>query len=352
MIHQLPGQHQIFRETIPLNALVDDQKGGITADSILVSVRDFSITQSGELIAFYPFSGNANDESGNGNNGSVFQAVLTNDRFGNQNSAYNFDGVNDYIQVQNKPVLNFENTVTLNFWMRIGEFFDREAYPISHGNWENRWKISITNKKIRWTIKTSSGVKDLDSETELSQDSLYNITAIYDGNDIEVYINGELDAFSSFDGNILTTSIDLMFGQVLPGNSNYNFKGILDDIRIYDYAISYSDIQNLYDINTSVSEKNPEIPLENYLYQNYPNPFNGESVISFNLIKGGEANLEIYNILGARIRNLIHKEMQNGLHSVTWDGKNDNGEKVSSGVYFYELRVQGLSQKRKMLFLQ
>jgi hypothetical protein len=341
----VPGNYSI-------KCIVDDQEGGITTDSILVSVRDFTVTQTGDLVAFYPFNGNANDESGNGNNGIVFQAALTPDRFGNLNSAYNFDGVNDYVQVQSSSTLNFQNSATINFWVKIGQFFEREAYAISHGNWENRWKISITNKKIRWTIKTTTGIKDVDSETELVLDSLYNVTAVYDGNDFEIYINGELDAFTNFSGQLLKTTIDLMIGQHLPGNNQYNFKGTLDDIRIYNYALPFQEIQNLYDINTSITENTTEIPQENYLYQNYPNPFNGESVISFNLIKSGEANLEIYNILGARIKNLIKKEMQNGFHSVSWDGRNDNGEKVSSGVYIYELKTPGFSQKRKMLFLQ
>ncbi len=202
-----------------------------------------------------------------------------------------------------------------------------------------RWKISITNKKIRWTIKTTTGTKDLDSETELKLDSLYNVTAIYSGSDFEIYINGEFDAFTTYSGQLLTTNIDLMIGQVLPGNTQYNFKGILDDIRIYDYAISYSDIQKLYDINTDVAEENNvNIPKENFLYQNYPNPFNGESVIKFNLVQSGNVNLEIYNILGKRIKNLIHNEMQKGFHTITWNGRNDKGDKVASGYIYIRIK--------------
>ena len=78
---------------------------------------------------------------------------------------------------------------------------------------------------------------------------------LYDGTDYEIYINGELDAFSSFSGLILTTPIDLMIGQVLPGNTQYNFKGVLDDIRIYNYALSYSSIQSLYDFVTDVEDE-------------------------------------------------------------------------------------------------
>ena len=71
-----------------ISCTVDDGHGGIVTDSIGVEVRDFSIQQSGQLVAYYPFNGNANDESGNNNNGTVWFATLTNDRFGKSNGAY------------------------------------------------------------------------------------------------------------------------------------------------------------------------------------------------------------------------------------------------------------------------
>ncbi len=146
---------------------VNDGRGGEVIDSIGVSVRDTTIQQTGDLVAFYPFNGNANDASGFNNNGTVSGATLVSDRWGNTASAYSFDGINDNIRVLSSSSLNFQNSVTINFWIKVGEFFDREAYPLSHGNWENRWKISITNKHIRWTVKTNDGTKDLDSETEI-----------------------------------------------------------------------------------------------------------------------------------------------------------------------------------------
>ncbi|MGB5846927.1 MAG: hypothetical protein WBH40_00475, partial [Ignavibacteriaceae bacterium] len=80
-----------------LTCEVEDTYGGVTSDSLEVSVRDTSIHQSGELVAFYPFTGNGNDESGFNNHGTVFGAILVSDRFDNPNSAYQFDGINDYI---------------------------------------------------------------------------------------------------------------------------------------------------------------------------------------------------------------------------------------------------------------
>jgi hypothetical protein len=337
-----------------ITCLVDDSRGAQVIDSISVSVRDTTNQQTGDLVAFYPFSGNANDESGFNNNGIVSGATLVSDRWGYPSSAYSFDGVNDNISVISSPSLNFQNRTTINFWIKVGEFFDRESYPLSHGNYENRWKVSITNKHIRWTIiNTDSVIKDLDSETELVKDNLYNVTVLYDGNDYEIYINGELDAFSSFSGSIRTTSKDLMFGQVLPGNTQYNFKGILDDIRIYNYALSYGSIQSLNDFITDVEEEQ-EIKLPNNfgLTQNYPNPFNGQTNIEFQLSNQSSVKLEIFNILGQRIKSLMNEEKSPGYYSISWDGKNDFGELVNSGIYFIKISADKFSDIKKMTLLK
>ncbi len=356
----IAGSDSSILWTAPINSgnyfivcSVNDGRGGVAIDSISVSVRDTSIQQTGDFVAFYPFGGNANDASGFNNNGTVSGALLAVDRWGNTASAYSFDGINDNIRVLSSTSLNFQNSVTINFWIKVGEFFDREAYPLSHGNWENRWKISITNKHIRWTVKTNQGIKDLDSETELTLNTLYNVTVLYDGSDYEIYINGELDAFTSFTGLILTTPIDLMIGQVLPGNTQYNFKGVLDDIRIYNYALSYSKIKSLYDYVVNVSdEKQIELPKNYGLTQNYPNPFNNQTNIEFQVPNQSVIKLEIYNILGQKIRTLINQEKYPGNYSVSWNGENDFGDSVNSGIYFIKLSSENFSDTKKMTLLK
>ncbi len=291
-----------------LKCVIQDEYGATDSDSILVSVQDSTIHQIGDLVAYYPFNGNANDESDFNNHGTVFGATLVSDRFDNPNSAYQFDGINDYIKVPNSTILNFENSITINFWIKVGEFFEREAYPLSHGNYVNRWKISVTNKRIRWTVKTSSGIKDLDSETELTLNSLYNVTTVYDNSDYEIYINGKLDALSTFSGSILQTNIDFMIGQVLPLDNRYNFKGVLDDIRIYNYALSFQEIRALYDFATSVDDKTIySVPDENQLFQNYPNPFNSTTIINYQVKDAAPVNLEVYDILGNKIRTIVNE---------------------------------------------
>jgi len=328
---------------------VDDSAGGQAIDSIGIVVRDFSNTQTGSLVAFYPFNGNANDESGNGHYGTVSGAVLTEDRFGNPNSAYYFDGLNDYIRIPNHDSLNFQHAVTINYWMRIGQLFNREAFPISHGSWENRWKVSlIPGDQLRWTVKTSTGIKDLDTETRMVTDTWYNVTVYYSGADFEIYIDGELNSFSSMSGLISSTTYDLTIGQRLPNDPNYNFKGVLDDIRIYNYGLSVQQIEDLYSSGTPIKDNGLlNIPEDFMLFQNYPNPFNPVTRIEYALPKASDVVIDIYSILGQRVATLFKGRKPAGYHIVEFDAG-----RLSSGLYVYRVRAGEYQDARKMLLLK
>jgi hypothetical protein len=88
------------------------------------------------------------------------------------------------------------------------------------------------------------------------------------------------------------------------------------------------------------------------LFNNFPNPFNPTTQISFSLPKTEKVTLGIYNLLGQRVITLLDKEMQAGSHTILWDGKNDRGEEVGSGVYFYRITIDKFSQTKKMLLLR
>jgi len=324
---------------------VEDGKGGTDADSIGISV--------GSMVLFFPFSGDALDTSGYENHGFVSGATPTEDRFGNANAAYYFDGIDDNIQVANHSSLNFRKAISVNFWMKVAEFFAREAYPISHGNWENRWKISITNERVRWTIKTdttsNNGIKDLDSQARLVLDSLYMVTVLYDGSDFEIYLNGALDASSNWGGFILPTTIDLSIAQHLPGNSNYSFKGVLDDIRIYNRALTPEEIQELYQGPTGIGDEfNGEYSLSGYrLEQNFPNPFNPLTTIRFSLQNSTKVTLKIYDVMGREVETILKAKMSSGNHEVLWNATN-----VASGIYYYRLETEEFVATKKMLLVR
>ena len=330
---------------------VADGQGGIAADSIGLEIRDFSKNQTGSLVAFYPFRGNANDASGNHHDGTVTGAVYTADRFGNPASAMVFDGTTTSVVVPNDSSLNFQNGIAVSFWMKVHAFYSREQYPISHGSWQNRWKVSISNGKVRWTVKTANGTKDLDSETSIVADSLYCVAVAYNGSDVELYLNGELDAFTSWSGKLLATSYALTIGQALPGVNAWNFDGVLDDTRIYDYALSVQEILSLYDIQTSALTGNDAVsPREYCLQQNFPNPFNPTTTIRFTVPVAAARTpirLEIVDVLGRTIDRLIDGEMNPGLHVVVW-----HAGWFPSGVYYCRLTMASGTQTRKMVLLR
>ncbi len=331
-----------------IKCVASDPDEESAVDSIAVSVRDLSIQTFGNLILYLPFDGTAVDESGNGNEVTVSGAVLTSDRNDDAQKAYRFDGLNDFIKVTNSELLNFSDAITLNFWINISTFYEREQYPISHGNWEKRWKISISDDILRWTINTTSGITDLDAETPLEKNTWYNITAYYSGEDLELYINGKLDAFKNWDGNVNPSPVDLTIGQVLPNNNQYNFNGKIDDIRLYDYPLSLQEISEFYEMTTGTEDDSrSEIPDNTVLHQNYPNPFNPSTVISYQLATNSVVSLKVYDLLGREVATLVDGNVQAGKHQAILEASG-----LSSGVYFYRLTTNTISFTKRMILLK
>lgn len=96
------------------------------------------------------------------------------------------------------------------------------------------------------------------------------------------------------------------------------------------------------------------IPLadEFILYQNYPNPFNGRTSISFELAHGSQVNLSVYDITGRYVAQVLDEYLKPGFHSIIWDGHNDLGQSLASGVYFYKLKIGDKSIARKMVYIK
>jgi hypothetical protein len=85
---------------------------------------------------------------------------------------------------------------------------------------------------------------------------------------------------------------------------------------------------------------------------NHPNPFNPTTEISFNLPTSGNVTLEVFNVTGQRIATLIDEQLAAGVHATQWNGRNESGQSVSSGIYFYRLTVDDLAETRKMMLMK
>jgi len=106
-------------------------------------------------------------------------------------------------------------------------------------------------------------------------------------------------------------------------------------------------------ILNSVEIENPLQILESFgLEQNYPNPFNPTTTIQYNLPKGVDVQLEIYNLLGEKVKTIVNEFQPAGEYQIVWDGKNYIGKMVSSGIYFYRIEAGEFEKSRKMIFIK
>jgi hypothetical protein len=135
--------------------------------------------------------------------------------------------------------------------------------------------------------------------------------------------------------------------------SGFSFIYIRDDENdgVLDRALHMHDILTWLG-NTPPQPTGTGTVASNSLSQNYPNPFNPQTTIAFSVKERGLVNLKVYNVAGQLVRTLANEEFALGAHTKVWDGRNDSGQAVSSGVYFYKLVANNFSQTKKMVLLK
>lgn len=238
--------------------------------SAFALVKSTSIPAVKPLI-YYPFDGNVNDYSGNGYNAILTGAVPTSDPMGRADSAYEFNNSADIIYTPNNTALNFQDKITISFWLKLDQV-TAESYVISHGSWQDRYKVSVIPGNIlRWTVKTNNTTLDLDNSVPLVLGTWYHFTVAYTGYSMEIYENGVLDVFEPQTGQIQQTTQDITIGQELLGQDTYTLFGAVDEVRIFDGELSMSQIQTLpaiWDLTAINQATGSDMMV-------YPNPSNG-----------------------------------------------------------------------------
>jgi len=127
-------------------------------------------------------------------------------------------------------------------------------------------------------------------------------------------------------------------------------KGLLNTINMYTFLGHPLLRLNGKPIITDF--ENNKVSNRVHLSQNYPNPFNPVTTIQFSLARKGTVELTIYDVKGRRVKNLLSDKLEAGRHTITWDGRNERGQVVTSGVYFYRLDTNDKTVSRKMVLLK
>jgi len=215
-----------------------------------------------DLVAFYPFNGNANDESGNGNNGTVNGAVLDTDRFDNENSSFEFDGYDDYIQISNNTLSLTEN-ITICYWAKNLDFSFTDSYSnyaISKGvpgvePWFDYVCGLGSALTYFFTIAIDGTLYGVNT-APVADDNFHFITCMYDydSSSLSIYLDGHLENSIFASGLIDNTNSDFYIGDFNGSSSWHFFKGSIDDIRIYNRVLTDEEILVMYHKNDWMME--------------------------------------------------------------------------------------------------
>ena len=219
----------------------------ILSAAILICLGGFSQIPTAGLVAFYPFNGNANDESGNGHDGSLSGPVLTFDRCGVANKAYYFDGINDYINL----ITNFDyprRTINLWFYAETIDLMARHIYISDNPTLNNGFsqiKIMITSglKEIR----SSSGINGPIAEAHaiVKENEWHMVTLVADEDSARHYLDAKLiGSFKNGTNTSMAGDLSALLGTSRVFDRFYN--GRIDDVRIYNRTLGADEIMKLY----------------------------------------------------------------------------------------------------------
>jgi hypothetical protein len=211
------------------------------------------------LVGWWPFNGNANDESGNGNHGKVRGALLDTDRKGKANSAYRFDGINDSIVTSFNGILGKEER-TISLWVKTES--NKESFPIVYGSNLNGSRINITLNYINSgiSIGTSYSAINYKSNHSTSDNKWHNYCVVLTKLespktiDFKIFEDGkrltiENNSINKFQSVFTQIGIPLTFGGMTTSNGygNVFFEGALDEISFFSRALSDQEVKQLYE---------------------------------------------------------------------------------------------------------
>jgi hypothetical protein len=215
------------------------------------------------LVAYYPFDGNARDATGNGNNGEVHSASLTGDRFSRSNRAYSFDGSSSYIIINNGLSFDFSNSFSVSCWINPSASQLSAGPSIinkSHGfNGDSSWLIyrhgsSATSFSFEYFQLTTSRWCLSLGATDLVANQWNHYAITKENTKLSSYLNGNLisTAFGADSAIKTNGNAPLLIG--VGYNQVQYFKGLLDDILIYNRTLTAQEVLSLYQFDAPTSQ--------------------------------------------------------------------------------------------------
>jgi hypothetical protein len=341
-----------------LAAVARDLAGNRGVDSIMVNVVNLiPPPPTDHLEAAYSFDETegttAADVSGHGNDlaldGAAFGA-------GKNANALEFDGSAAYAEAPDSPSLDIGGAgLTIAFWAKIVSTSSGVDYVLVGKPW---YASAMTSPFYQYGVEYSNGYnKTLDFYFGDASADLHgpyrmscatgvwaHVAFTYDGTTVKGYVDGverlrETDPSSLTPrGQSLRLGVDGAYGQF--------FDGSLDDLRIYSRALTDAEIRSVMETPvgeavTGALERPAGTGELSVVRALMPNPTAGRVTVEYRLARGGEVRVSIYDVAGRRVAEPLRARQEAGGRLASWDGRGDGGKRVSPGVYFLRVTLDG-----------
>ncbi|MFM2201185.1 MAG: hypothetical protein RL040_385 [Bacteroidota bacterium] len=338
------------------------QKSLFLAIAVLLGLRITTTAQTPPayvptdgLVGWWPFNGNANDESGNGNNGTVNGAMLTEDRFGACNRAYEFDGVSNFVGVENSSSISVAGSISISAWVLIpmsNELINEQGlvtkwfysgFNVCNDQEFDSYTLVMTDTDLDGVVNIngSTNVNTVGGNSvfgdAMENDSIWKHVIFTHDSQLggRLFLNGIQVMSQNTAGDICPSTNPLYFGA---DNNNgilhRFFNGALDDIGIWNRALTQEEITDLFNANlcyeyitvtdTLIINLGP-MGFNPVTYQNtilmYPNPTNDQLTIDYgDFASLAGYTLKIFNSIGQEIHSANISQQQEVLPLGTWGG--------------------------------
>lgn len=255
--------------------------------------------------------------------------------------------VTDTTTINSKNYFVFEEQ-TIDLFYNPGEHTKRTHYYRKSDNGDvMKFSKRVNNEQLYYTFQKDSLKKPFLFCSDILEPHKWQITFIDTSQVIGIPLGFFLNSYEYF-FNIWVDSTNILPFLVKDLAPNI---GVIEDAGEGDdnfLSGAFINGELIGDTTVTAVEivQQTQVPLEPYLFQNYPNPFNPTTAIHFDLPQRANVSLKIYNLLGEEIRTLVSGSENAGFHTVSWDGLDDLGNQVSSGVYIYRLEVKGQNADR------
>ena len=309
-----------------------------------------SYVPSNGLVGWWPFNGNTNDESGNGNNGTNNGATLSTDRNGVSNRAFNFDGKTSFIEVANNSSLNLNSNFTISSWFNSDSMYDvpgtvkmilsKHRNGLStdgyvYGIWNNNYsttKRGMINFSGAPKFTTDAYPKDSVGDVYVNKWYHYVVTYDVSNSELKYYLNGSLIDTKTIAYSISTNTLNVIIGAewTISGSTKKSFfNGKIDDIGVWNRVLNSQEINQLYNGN-GTQIITPHLTEFNL----YPNPSSNAFTIAYSQ---NPYSIAVYNSLGQMVLSQSALTNEHTFDISQWP----------IGVYYVEL-IDAATQSNKV----